>query len=798
MAWAPNVSFDLSADNVRRLQPPAPPAPAPVQTTAIPLPNQTILNQPAPVQAPAQAMPLPNQTITYPPPAPAPIQTTSPAPVVAPAPAPAPVQAPAPAQAMPLPNQTVTYPPAPAPTIQDQSAALGPQPVQTTAPTTPTVPTGAPTTPTSPVTPPATDTWDGALSEFQKLAKDWMAGGDNQAVRTAMNRALDMVGLQNQAQMDALKMQINQDPTLRGQGAGIALLSSMARDQNFKVDDIIGQMSERNLERIVDLQKYGFDKGLQVDQLRYTRNQDLANTLIESGDYAGAAALLMKNAESIAPGMGLNITAESLKNRDPYEINRLNGMISLVKDLARTDPKAATSLLSSMISSNPTLKSWLPEGITADQMISSFVTGSGAANAGAASTLGTAIRQSIADGGDFLSVETRLTDLFKLQNRDATKEGSALSLERINEIRKEEGLEALTSKDDLDEIDFQDYGLKNEFYKLEAKSNEEPWKPLYDMIMSSPDAAKFLDPSLFPGGADAVKNFVIGYSTGLVSFDYDPETGTFVPSASEYSVPWEDPKLYPMFYHMPKAIFNPDGTVNGDYSRGGTSFSETSPKTDAEAKLQEQYAAYSQVQKTSGGSALSAPQWYFATAGGTKPVNLKNIPADMLTGTRSDPNSPLNIGGPGSTTEVSTFDPIKFKTDFGNLSGTALSTNMKDAAFVTNAVSSGAIQNITALNTITGSSSSYWNGIIGGSSNGWIAIKGKPFKIVPPVSTSGAITLQNPDGSKYLLRTTAGFIGDGWNTLGGTYPNGKTEPVSAGDLFYLKPDGSVAKISFQG
>lgn len=820
MAW-PNFSFELTAEDLARLNgtgtPTPAPTPAPVvsgatagATTAVPAPlpagvrASRVINQaapapatevsrfvPAPTTAPAPApssapgitggaVDSINNTVsrfqgalTIPPPVPTPTQidttstaTTAPGGVrpdrilsqTAPAPATEVSRfAPAPATPTTPPAPVMAPPPEPVKTAEPAvTKPAMPTPVEA-APAGPTV--SAPTTgapaggidvapPSNPIISPSLppdDPFRGAMEDFFAQAKNWMSGTSDPAIRTAMNRALDQVGLHNQAAMDALKMQINQDPTLRGQGAGLAMLNSMARDQNFKVDDIIANMSEKNLERMVNMQKYGFEAGMKIEGLQFERRQELADNLIESGDYSGAAAILQQNAENIAPGMGLHISAESLKNRDPFEINRVSNMLSLVKDLAKTDPAAATSLLNSMIAGNPTLKSWLPEGITAEQMITSIASGQTAANAGAADTVRTSIREDIANGGDYGMVSSRMVDLFKLQGRDATKEGSTLTLERINEIREGEGLPPILDKAELDEIDFEELGYKNQFYADQAKANEAPWQSTYDAIMKSSDAVKFLDPALFVNGTDALKDFLINQSLGIDEYDFDPATGTLVPTASStVTVPWEDPKRFSMFYHMPLATFDADGKVIGtDFSLGGSAFSTASPKNENDTALQPKYAAYlSEMASkgTQGTVPLSAPEWYFATAGGTKPVNATNIPSSVTAGTPSDLNSVTNLGAD--------YDPIKFKSDFNLMTPTAAATQLKDPAFLQHAIDSGSIpvlNNPSVLATTDFSD-------IQKNSLGYAVINGKPVQIGKSGTTS-------PPDSATTLPGIAGALG---------------------------------------
>ncbi len=82
---------------------------------------------------------------------------------------------------------------------------------------------------------------------------------DDPAFRAKFNQTMMTLGLQNQAASDALKMRINQDPSLRGQPAGEAILSLWASKTGMAKDQLIAEMGVEELKRIADLNKYGID-----------------------------------------------------------------------------------------------------------------------------------------------------------------------------------------------------------------------------------------------------------------------------------------------------------------------------------------------------------------------------------------------------------------------------------------------------------------------------------------------------------------------------------------------------------
>lgn len=219
--------------------------------------------------------------------------------------------------------QTVAYKPeatpvmteaTPAPAAQTYTPPASETTVQPEQPTTAAPPVDQPNPVTAPPEAPVTapvktePSLDDNLANFEKIAADWANGVvDDKVFRTTANRAILQMGLNNQAETDALQMRINSDPALKGQGAGSALLSMMAANHGFSADQMFGQLAQSAQEKILDMQKYGLQEGVAINQMRRQNDYAKLQMLQDAGDFSGAAQLAAK----IADFPGANISPSS-------------------------------------------------------------------------------------------------------------------------------------------------------------------------------------------------------------------------------------------------------------------------------------------------------------------------------------------------------------------------------------------------------------------------------------------------------------------------------------------------------
>lgn len=504
-----------------------------------------------------------------------------------------------------------------------------------------------------------------SLSEFEQIARNWMLGKDDSVFRVAANRVIDQLALLNQAERDAMQMQINQDPSLRGQGAGRAMLEIMARNQNFKAGDVFAQLAQESQERILDLQKYGWEKGLQIEGMKRARSQEGIQALISAGNFTDAAkqieAQLAKDGFS-----GITIDPKTLQGRDQYSISQFGSRMQTIKELATVDPAAATAMLAIEMA-NPANKGWFPEGAKPEQFIETLLSTGTLDALQKSQQINTEINRIAASPtAKFSEASGFMKELFRSQRRDPIDEGRKLSIEDINKLRTAEKLPGQYSVDAAGNIvdetglaltdeDFTELAYMAEWQDRREQAQKKPWDTAYELIMSNPQAGKFLDEENFPGGKDALKSFLFSYFMDTGAYSIDPQSGLPVPDPSATKLPWDNPKYYPMFFTWPKAAFDASGNVVGKYDMGGDVYGETfsdgakvmsSPEDDA---MDKEYSAY-----VRSGGTLTAPQWYFASAGGTRNPDLAKVPTAV-----SNPSGGenfLKVGAPGTG---ETFDPPK-------------------------------------------------------------------------------------------------------------------------------------------
>lgn len=477
-----------------------------------------------------------------------------------------------------------------------------------------------------------------SLTEFADLAKKMMNPTEDPVFRVAANHVMQQMGLMNTAERDALQMRINSDPSLKGMGAGQAMLAMMTRDQNFKADDVFAQLSSDSQQRLIDMQKYGLQEGIAIEGVRRARTQEDIKNLVASGNFVDAAKLTQQSFAK--DGLtGITIDPKSLQSRDSFSIDQFKSRMDTIKELAMTDPTAATNMLR-LEMNNPAQADWFPKGATPEQFIQTLMS-TGTSDAIDRATKIEKELNTIASNtsSSYVKAESYIKQLFQEQRRDPIKEGHALTLQQINDVRTKEGLGAWTQAEDgsirdevgnpITESDYADMAYRNEFQDRKDNANKKPWDVAYDLISSSPDAAKYLgvDASgkeAYPGAKDALKSYLASYFTDPGSYTTDPETGLPVPKMDSVQLPWNNPKMYQMFYTWPLAHFDENGRITTDakgqaiFDRGGDVYGETVNGEVVKSTPDDEAMDQKWLQYTRTGGSLTAPEWYFASAGGTQ------------------------------------------------------------------------------------------------------------------------------------------------------------------------------------
>src|SRR3990167_2961957 len=357
------------------------------------------------------------------------------------------------------------------------------------------------THPAASSTPPAT--WGDSLADFQdfyaKIFND-QEGVFKQYFATATNSIIQSMGMMNQSERDAMQMRINQDPSLAGQGAGVAAMKILTSDQNFNMGQMFGEMSQDARAKMIDMQKYGLQGAFMVNQEQRNRSEKNFNTLVSNGMFDQAASSLQGMIDKDFPGLGITVDAGVLRGRDAlnrsdqddamdmirttaltdkaaavtqanamiaanpgrfppgmtgeqwvnnaledekrgqYSMSQFSSKMDRVREIATVDPVGATAMLQAIMD-DPAYKSWFPEGATADQIIKSFQAGNTSKNLQESQTIQEEInRLAASPTASFDEALGLYDDLFRLTGRDAVKDGKRLTLEQINTLRTGDGL----------------------------------------------------------------------------------------------------------------------------------------------------------------------------------------------------------------------------------------------------------------------------------------------------------------------------------------------------------------------
>ncbi|MDB5046973.1 MAG: hypothetical protein JWO30_44 [Fibrobacteres bacterium] len=540
----------------------------------------------------------------------------------------------------------------------------------------------APAPVTDPNAPPPPSPFNETLTKYMDTLNKWAEGMPDQQYKNALNQIITSSALMNSAETDALQMQINQDPNLRGQGAGLAMMQILARDHGFNLDQALAKASGDSLDRIISMQKYGIEGGtrlvtamrdaklqdakIALDNAQLARDNQIEdakilrdntksdiNTLTSNGQFDAAAAAMNSYMKDAFPGLDLNITGASLKSRDPQELTKMTQKLSFIKDLIGKNPGAALPLIRTMMS-DPTYDGYFPEGMTAEQVSSALATGQISENTVQANTLNTQINAFALPGANgksqsFDETGNLYPELFRLQGRDAVKEGRKLDVADVNAIRAAEGLPAFAKDSQgnlvdengvpLDDQDYTELAYRKDYYDKQRAASTKPWEQMRNQILDSPMGKYFTDESLYPGANDSLSKFLMAYSLSADAFTKDPQTREIVPNWDKLNLSLNSPEMWPIFHNWPTAVFGSDGAVMKDAAGkdistpGGHVYGEIGPdgqpilSTPQDQALDSNYFAY----RSSGGT-LDPNQWYYATQGGKAQPDPTKIPAGLKNG----------------------------------------------------------------------------------------------------------------------------------------------------------------------
>lgn len=520
---------------------------------------------------------------------------------------------------------------------------------------------------------------------------------DDEAGRRVFNNYINGIGLYNNAQRDALKMEVNQDPALRNQPAGTAIIAMLARDQNSTVNDTIGKMSIQSVQNIHDMNKWGIEGFQQAVQNEQTfKNNELQmsiqklNAVNATRDYSAIqkATQAFVDSDPFLKTLGININTDNLKATDAATINSLDMTTKTIQDLITANqPDQAKSLYDQYRASHPELQ--LPDLTPEVFKVGAFQKSLATINSAEENIRTAALQKDDPKGLQAVK------DYFTVANIDPVKYGQSLSLDQINTMRKSEGLQPW-SQSDLIGQDMKQLAYDYKWYNTKSNSEVNTTKAITNLLLEDPGLkAAYMDPSR-KTAIDSVSaelsrggKITIDQSTGLPTV----QAGT--------TYPWDDPKLEYMWKDWP--IVDPSGNVT---YKGGNFYNDVNDSTQDNldpttatgqynTNLNRQYEQY--LAKTPSESAVNRNAWFYGTKAGTIAYDANNVPKNV------------DITTPGKTPDATKVGEITYDSKSKNVSieGTAKSIdklNSVDWAKVTanqNALSSlidgGAIKEVKTL-----------------------------------------------------------------------------------------------------
>lgn len=503
------------------------------------------------------------------------------------------------------------------------------------------------------------DQFDKLHAEIQALTEKMLNPQDDPVFKQSLNNLVYQYGLSNQAGRDALQMQINSDPSLKGMGAGQAMLAMLSRDQNFSQDQAFMSLSSASQQRMISLQQSGLTQANLLDQQYRAKQETDITAMMQAGDFDGAAALQTK----LLNDDGINVTVDPniLRSKDPTTISNYNSQLLQIQSLATSYPVKAKSLAETVMA-NPLFKGMWPEGMTADDFVNNIVSGNATNALANFNTMDDTLKDIASSAVD--NPDVKFTDdtldlvrkAFTQKGQDINTLGKSLlasningapALDQINSERAANGetqLEmhggSLFEKGSTTPISIDEYGrifAEHRFNTyVDAAKNDTPVNKAYNALKANPGFSKYLDETLFPGGTNAVKSWLSMILTNPDAGSIDPSTGFPKPSATgEY--PWDDPKNFTIFHNWPMASFDEDGKAADGYYKGGAVYGmpildptthqpvidpvtgkpKVTQPDQHDLDLDAAYSNYASQNQGANQTLLTPQQWYFASRGGT-------------------------------------------------------------------------------------------------------------------------------------------------------------------------------------
>lgn len=570
------------------------------------------------------------------------------------------------------------------------------------------------------------------LSEGLDHIKNMAEGGDP-TIQAQFNSWLNKFSLSNASQRSALMMNLRSQPGfVPGSGEGTAAMLMMARGTNTTLADMMSKMSVQNVQFMMDANKLGIEKAIQVktflnEQETHELQNQISEISIQQGklNLAGTEQINQANElktlkdygqyDKIAEILnskypGMNVSSASIRSADPATLNAMASQKDSIQALVDTgNAEAAKQQAIGYYS-----QFWQNEGFKSQEEAIAFANkldfSAAAFKARSAFIESTSSEiRKYAVTKDSSAGKAAVVDYYKAIGRDPASVGATLTPEQVTEMRQFFDPKAPVVTD-LTAEDKKQLGIDWEWYQQsKSAAGANTVGAIYN---SFADAAKNAGAPFDADQERMVKSWINAKLTyGDIAANASAPNGYTIADKATL-MPWDDPATSFYFTTWPKYDFTTPTPTQLD--AGGQRYSSINSTnygsyTAAEDKrLDDAYLAF--LHDPNHDKNMTREQWYFNSKGGTVPIQTSKSTYSYT------PSDPLSAD--------------KFTSEFKNATTDAISAKMKDSAFVNDAINYGVMQNITNPANLPTDNASWAD--LNTKSQGYIALNGVPYKVYKP------------------------------------------------------------------
>lgn len=543
------------------------------------------------------------------------------------------------------------------------------------------------------------------LSQGLDFIKNMAEGGDP-TIQAQFNSWLNKFSLSNASERSALMMNLRSQPGyVAGSGEGTAALLMMSRGTNTTMADMMSKMSIANVQFMMDANKLGIEKAIQVKNFineqethelqnqiselsikqgelgMKVTEQNLQNnelkTLQDFGQYDQIAQILNKKYP------GLSVSAASIRSADPATLNAMTAQKDSIAALVETGNASAEAAKQQAIGYYSQF--WQNEGFKSQEEAIAFANkldftaAAFKARSSFIDSAATAVRN-YAVQKDSSAGKAAVVDYYKAVGRDPSSVGASLTPEQVTEMRKFFDPTSPVVTDTTAE-DKKQLGIDWEWYQQsKAAAGVNTVGAVYNSFAEAAKAAGT------PFDADQEKYVKSWINQKLTYGDLSANTSApngYTINDKATQLPWDDPATSFYFTTWPKYDFSGEQPVILDAggqrysSLNGTNYGAYTAAEDK--RLDNAYMAFLADPKHD--KTMTRDQWYFASKGGTVDL-VKNPPAIAPAADRKEQVENFNniVDTKGGFATQAAKD--KFKTDIVNANNVAVKLDLTNVGGV--------------------------------------------------------------------------------------------------------------------